>query len=87
MDSTMFTTPVLKAIGGKGGRGGRGGKGGDGGNGGNGAGGPSVGVWCGPGSSIGQTGTSIVPGPAGLPGPGPGPKDTTVIRKDTVDCP
>lgn len=85
--ATGTTAPTPTATGGTGGKGGKGGNGGPGGHGGNGAGGPSVGIWCGPGSSVGQSGSmSIVPGPAGLPGNGPGPQDTTEIRKDTVDC-
>lgn len=88
---TVYPTssPVsLKATGGKGGKGGNGGNGGNGGHGGNGSGGPSVGIWCGPGSSVNKTGTTtIVPGPAGLPGAGPGPKNTTEIRQETRDCP
>jgi hypothetical protein len=56
--------------GGEGGKGGNGGAGGRGGHGGNGGGGPSVGVWCGPSSSVSERGTVINLGNAGKAGSG-----------------
>jgi hypothetical protein len=72
--------------GGSGGRGGNGGAGGNGGHGGNGAGGPSVGVWCGPSSSVSAQRTTFNLGNAGPPGSGFNPVSEPGLQSNSQDC-
>jgi hypothetical protein len=74
------------STGGTGGTGGKGGDGGRGGHGGNGGGGPSVGVWCGPESSVSQTGTTFSLGDPGQPGAGPLPEGNTGLLFNLHQC-
>ncbi|WP_375770372.1 PE-PGRS family protein [Archangium gephyra] len=78
---------LYQATGGNGGKGGKGGDGGPGGHGGNGAGGPSVGVWCDPSSSLSQTGTTFGLKDPGAPGPGPLPEGNPGLLKNYNGCP
>ena len=72
--------------GGPGGKGGNGGAGGRGGHGGNGGGGPSVGVWCGPASSVSAQRTGFNLGDAGVPGGGPAVEGETGLRANSQAC-
>jgi hypothetical protein len=85
--SRTITTGGHSLKGGNGGNGGNGGAGGAGGHGGNGGGGPSVGVWCGPASSVSAQRTGFNLGDAGLRGSGPLAEGDAGIRTHSQDCP
>lgn len=77
---------TYRSTGGEGGKGGQGGDGGQGGHGGNGGGGPSVGVWCGPESSVTQKHTVFGLQDPGDPGQGPLPERHTGLLANFHQC-
>jgi len=83
---SFTTTATYNLYGGRGGKGGNGGAGGPGGNGGNGGGGPSVGVWCGPASSVSAQRTGFNLGDAGVPGGSPLAEGEAGLQTHSRDC-
>ncbi len=85
---TRSNGTLYRTTGGSGGPGGPGGSGGPGGGGGGGGGGPSVGVWCGQGSTvrIANSGVTFQVGPGGEGGTGPGEGGSEGARLTEADC-